>query len=219
MQQDYTSAPSIVYIIHAQGTDHVKIGTTTDLPGRLRSIQTGCPYRCTTLMTWPGGRRLEAFLHKKLAKYRRAGEWFALPAFPGKMIFDLVENFKYETNRLNQKRNRKEPKRKIRSFTAPQKAKQPAGSRQKKITVRQVGRYSFDVKQWKLSRFKAGFLIRRIRGYKITEDAYGVSYLGVLQWAPDRTTTDKTRFPLAGYSTWEQLAEMDRLRQIEDLKE
>lgn len=87
-----TTKQSLVYVIQAQGTSLCKLGVTTDLASRLRSIQTGCPHKCVVLATWPGSTRLEAKLHKHFAGYRRAGEWFELPAFCGRQIWDIVKS-------------------------------------------------------------------------------------------------------------------------------
>lgn len=58
---------------------------------------------------------------------------------------------------------------------------------------------------WKRSRYQPGFLIKRIPGHKIVEDGYGVSYLYVLSWRPDRTKVDKRLYPLSGYYNWKAL--------------
>ena len=63
----------------------------------------------------------------------------------------------------------------------------------------------FDKSQWKQSRKKPGYLIRRIEGYSIAETEYGVSYLWVLSRKPDRTTADNSVAPAAGYFNWKSL--------------
>jgi hypothetical protein len=63
----------------------------------------------------------------------------------------------------------------------------------------------YDVKLWKRSRERAGYLIRRIAGYTIPEDKYGVQYLGVVSRKPDRTSADKSKYPYAGYFNWVSL--------------
>lgn len=67
---------SYIYAIKAVGTNRYKIGTTTDLKGRLATVQTGCPYPAQIVATWEGDRRLETAIHRELAEYRRVGEWF-----------------------------------------------------------------------------------------------------------------------------------------------
>ena len=60
-------------------------------------------------------------------------------------------------------------------------------------------------KGWKKSRVQHGFLIKRIPGYTIVEDSYGVSYLFVLSRKPDRTRVDKSKYPASGYFNWRGL--------------
>jgi hypothetical protein len=63
----------------------------------------------------------------------------------------------------------------------------------------------FDKSQWKRSRKKEGYLIRRLSGYNIAETEYGISYLWVVSRKPDRTTADNSVHPAAGYFNWESL--------------
>jgi Meiotically up-regulated gene 113 len=69
---------NVVYAIEG-AMDHIKIGTTTDLPARVRELQTGSPVPLRVLAVCPGDRRLESALHHVYARYRVSGEWFALP--------------------------------------------------------------------------------------------------------------------------------------------
>lgn len=66
--------PWLTYIMSAQGTDRVKIGKTTDLPTRLKDLQTGCPYQLVVLCVLPGKRERE--LHSLFSSSRVRGEWF-----------------------------------------------------------------------------------------------------------------------------------------------
>lgn len=70
----------------------------------------------------------------------------------------------------------------------------------------------FDQKLWKLSRENQGHLIRRIEGYDITEDKYGMSYLYRLQ--KGRTTTKQGEH--SGYSSWAALEAAGRLKKVGD---
>nr|WP_276046570.1 MULTISPECIES: GIY-YIG nuclease family protein [unclassified Sphingomonas] len=54
----------------------VKIGTTYDLPRRLRHIQAACPYEVALLADFPGSYGLEAELHEGFRQHRLKGEWF-----------------------------------------------------------------------------------------------------------------------------------------------
>lgn len=68
----------------------MKLGVTMDLDARLRAIQTGCPYKCVVLAKWPGSPQLERKLHEHFKDYRKHGEWFELPPYSGKAIYDIV---------------------------------------------------------------------------------------------------------------------------------
>lgn len=69
----------------------------------------------------------------------------------------------------------------------------------------------FDKKQWKKSRIKQGWLIRRLTGYSIVEGEYGVQYLGVVSRKPDRMSADSLEYPLAGFFIWSVMAERSLL--------
>jgi hypothetical protein len=69
----------------------------------------------------------------------------------------------------------------------------------------------YDRNQWKRSAKKPGWLIRRIEGYNISEDEYGVSYLFVLERNPDRVTADWMIGPFAGFFNWQALEDSGRL--------
>lgn len=71
-------AAELVYFLHAEGTDLVKIGWTRDFPYRLAELQTACPHQLFLLGVHEGPRQLEAYYHKDLAAYRQKGEWFFL---------------------------------------------------------------------------------------------------------------------------------------------
>lgn len=68
----------VVYLLGAEGLDLVKIGTTTDIDRRVRTMQTGLPLTLSVLWTCEGGRDLERALHDKFRVHNRRGEWFDL---------------------------------------------------------------------------------------------------------------------------------------------
>lgn len=75
--QGVSSHPDqVVYVIGQYGSGVVKIGTTSNLRARLRTIQTGSPVRLEVLWSCPGGRNLEAYLHDAFSPLRLEGEWF-----------------------------------------------------------------------------------------------------------------------------------------------
>lgn len=68
---------SCVYFI--EGGGFVKIGRTTHLASRLRSLQAASPVPLTVAFVLEGGCDVETALHRHFAASRRHGEWFALP--------------------------------------------------------------------------------------------------------------------------------------------
>lgn len=76
--------PCFVYVIRAGGP--IKVGVAHNVPGRLRTLQTGNPYRFELLYVLPGAHDLEWQLHKRIEPNRTDGgaEWFdgeLIPAF------------------------------------------------------------------------------------------------------------------------------------------
>lgn len=69
-----------IYVISG-GPKHIKIGISNDVSHRLKTIQTGCPFRVRLVKSWrsPYARKIEVSAHTVLAKYRATGEWFGLP--------------------------------------------------------------------------------------------------------------------------------------------
>lgn len=69
------SHPSVVYFVQVEDGP-IKIGTTTNLPGRLDELQVAQPQRLDLLAVVPGGRAEESGLHKLFEADRIRGEWF-----------------------------------------------------------------------------------------------------------------------------------------------
>lgn len=63
-----------VYFVRAG--DSVKIGTSTNIAARIRSLQTGCPVPLELLAVAKGGQAEEAEFHRRFAQLRKNGEWF-----------------------------------------------------------------------------------------------------------------------------------------------
>jgi hypothetical protein len=78
--RSYKAAPrrasdgEVVYFIRAG--DAVKIGRTTNLPGRLKALATASAVPLELLAAVPGGRELETQLHKRWRHLHLRGEWF-----------------------------------------------------------------------------------------------------------------------------------------------
>jgi hypothetical protein len=66
-----------VYAIGLPDGNMVKIGTTTDLTGRLRSLRYNSPVPLVILWQMPGNSELERRLHTHFAHRRAHGEWFS----------------------------------------------------------------------------------------------------------------------------------------------
>lgn len=83
------------------------------------------------------------------------------------------------------------------------------GLKSRRLTSQSVA--DFDKKHWKRSRIKPGWLIRRLTGYSIVENEYGVQYLGVVGRKPDRMSADSLEYPLAGFFIWSVMVERSLL--------
>ncbi len=84
------AAQEYVYVIHATGTNRIKLGYTTNPQGRLAALQTASPFPLQMLACWPGSRAREKRLHRYMAQFRQVGEWFEVPPFVGLKLWELV---------------------------------------------------------------------------------------------------------------------------------
>ena len=64
----------MIYFLECQR--YVKIGMTTDVHARVKSIKVCCPLPMNLLRTIEGGRNTELFLHEKFKHLRCENEWF-----------------------------------------------------------------------------------------------------------------------------------------------
>lgn len=69
---------NFIYIIGAEESPLVKIGTTDDVKRRLREIQNMSPVRLRVIWHAPGDEKTERALHRRFKAYRKWGEWFRL---------------------------------------------------------------------------------------------------------------------------------------------
>lgn len=68
-------------VVDGKGRGPCKIGTTKDISGRLRALQTGSPYPLKYYEIWdegPGAEKFEAMVHADLSSKRMVGEWFEI---------------------------------------------------------------------------------------------------------------------------------------------
>ena len=84
--------PGVVYILHAEGTERIKIGRSIVAHPRIEALQTASPFPLTILRTIPTQdiAQLERTLHKRYAPYRQHREWFTLPV---PLLMALLEEY------------------------------------------------------------------------------------------------------------------------------
>lgn len=86
-----------VYFIQEDGSEHFKIGVTSDLNARICSMQTSNPRGLFGLVTVAGGEKLEAALHGALSHIRVNGEWFRTAP----ELLSLIELLIWQTKQEN----------------------------------------------------------------------------------------------------------------------
>jgi Meiotically Up-regulated Gene 113 (MUG113) protein len=69
-------AMSCPYVIGVRDRGPVKIGFSAEPGLRLRSLQTGYPFKLEILAQCPGGEETEQRVHKLFQKEKLRGEWF-----------------------------------------------------------------------------------------------------------------------------------------------
>ena len=90
-------APANLYVMQYNTVwDCVKIGRTSDVAYRLRTLEESHNFRLVLVASFPGYGHLERAVHKHLLKYRRkegpGREWFNIPAqYAIKVINELIE--------------------------------------------------------------------------------------------------------------------------------
>lgn len=81
-----------VYMIRARASGWVKIGVSATPTERLRALQTGSADRLRLIAEGPGGHAQEAAIHAHYRKFRRHGEWFAMPALVRAEAIEFVQS-------------------------------------------------------------------------------------------------------------------------------
>lgn len=67
----------MIYLIKAEETNLYKIGYTSGTAkSRIKTLQTGCPYKLCVVEEVDGSLEKERWLHKTFSKNRKQGEWF-----------------------------------------------------------------------------------------------------------------------------------------------
>ena len=84
------AAQEFVYVIHAIGTNRIKLGFSTKPKERLAGLQTASPFPLQMLACWPGSRAREDRLHRYMNRFRKVGEWFEAEPFCGLKLWELA---------------------------------------------------------------------------------------------------------------------------------
>lgn len=84
-------ARCLVYFVQCNGAEGpIKVGLTTAFTRRLARLRLGTPYPLAVIGTVPGGKGLEAALHRRFTAQRISGEWFAFTPELGRYIAELL---------------------------------------------------------------------------------------------------------------------------------
>jgi hypothetical protein len=82
-------ATNFVYVIHAVGTNRVKIGFSDNPHRRLNDLQTGSPFPLTLVGLREGTMKTERAIHEYFEDRRIQGEWFEVePDDALRLLFD-----------------------------------------------------------------------------------------------------------------------------------
>lgn len=86
----------MIYFLHSNAMNAVKIGTTGNLKSRLGAYRTSNPEELLLLGSMEGGTKEEKTLHQKFAHLRMQGEWFQCTAELMIYIDDLLGGVLWE---------------------------------------------------------------------------------------------------------------------------
>lgn len=88
----------MIYLIKTKDNDFYKIGYTSDcINKRLKSIQTGCPYKLKVINKIKGKWEQERILHTLFKEYRTQGEWFKLDKQHLNILLNVMKFVETET--------------------------------------------------------------------------------------------------------------------------
>lgn len=93
---------SVVYLI--TGVNLIKIGTTSNLEERIKTLQASSPVQLDVLASGSGGIQVERRLHRQHAEYRHHGEWFDIPEHLVPQLVAVVKSGTAERCRICSKR-------------------------------------------------------------------------------------------------------------------
>lgn len=80
---EQTNKPHYLYVISQAQSDFCKVGITSDVPARIRQLQTGNPEKIIILRVIvckdeEQAKALEKAFHERYADFKAQGEWFAV---------------------------------------------------------------------------------------------------------------------------------------------
>lgn len=78
VMEDQRKEPPQIYVLSSKKTGLTKIGYSSNIPQRIKSLGNSGPDCLKLECLIPGGRETENMLHRKFAAKRKHGEWFAL---------------------------------------------------------------------------------------------------------------------------------------------
>ena len=91
----YRNRKRRVYFMRQGNSNYYKIGCTTNLQQRLKSIQSYNPIKIKIVAEVKGCHKFEKYLHRLYDDYRIRGEWFEIPS-------DILRELKTKKKRLNE---------------------------------------------------------------------------------------------------------------------
>lgn len=80
----------MIYAIHAEGTEFVKIGIANGPNGRLSTLQCGCPLKLVLLASADWHHGIERHIHRYLGTHNVRGEWFMMVP----PVLDCIEDMR-----------------------------------------------------------------------------------------------------------------------------
>lgn len=91
-----------LYVIQSKVTGAFKVGRSSDVPRRLKQLQTGSPYELRIILVIENQGHREREIHRRLHGYESqgadGGEWFIEPGLPslGDDLYELLDPCVFE---------------------------------------------------------------------------------------------------------------------------
>lgn len=83
-----------LYILATPNFEYVKIGSSLKTSSRIKSIQTGCPFKLEVvkILRTPLYENIESCLHHMYGEFNTIGEWFKFPDMNISELIELIDN-------------------------------------------------------------------------------------------------------------------------------